>query len=173
MSDTRATAAASAVVFVAAIVAANWLTNRYGFVVVGFGLTATAGTYAAGATLTLRDNVQDGFGRVATLVLIAFGALLSAFVSSAELAVASGVAFAVAEVCDLAVYTPLRERNWTAAVWASGLVGAVVDSLLFLRMAFGSEAVTRDAVLGQVVGKGWALLAVWALTLTVRQRRVA
>jgi len=35
--------------FVAAIVLANWLTSRYGFVSVGLGLSATAGTYAAGA----------------------------------------------------------------------------------------------------------------------------
>jgi uncharacterized PurR-regulated membrane protein YhhQ (DUF165 family) len=95
------------------------------------------------------------------------GAGLSALVSPA-LAVASGVAFLVSEAADFAVYTPLRRRSWDAAVWASGLVGSLVDSVLFLGLAFGSAAVTPTAVAGQVVGKAWATAATWA---AVRWRR--
>jgi uncharacterized PurR-regulated membrane protein YhhQ (DUF165 family) len=153
--------------FVAAIVAANWLTNRYGFWPVGFGYEATAGTYAAGLTFTLRDAIQDRAGRLATIGLIAVGAAVTYLVSPA-LAVASGVAFLVAELADFAVYTPLRGRSWDVAVWASFLVGAVVDSVLFLHLAFGSGAVTRDAVLGQVIGKGWATLAAWGVLRSLR-----
>jgi hypothetical protein len=35
--------------YVASILGANWLVQHYGVVSVGFGLTATAGTFAAGA----------------------------------------------------------------------------------------------------------------------------
>lgn len=168
--SSRLLAYLSGVAFVVAIVLANYLTDRYGFVPVGFGLAATAGTYAAGATLTLRDNVQDGLGRLAVAALIVAGAGLSWAVSSPELALASGVAFFVAESIDALVYTPLRRRNWTAAVWISGLLGATVDSILFLSIAFGLAAVTSEAVAGQVVGKGWALLAVWAVTIAARPR---
>jgi uncharacterized PurR-regulated membrane protein YhhQ (DUF165 family) len=66
------------------------------------------------------------------------------------------------------VYTPLRERNRYGAVLLSNTVGAVVDSALFLALAFGS----LDFLPGQVVGK----LEVTLLTLAVmwlwRVRRV-
>jgi len=42
---------AAIVVFATAVAAANWLTARYGLIAVGLGLTATAGTYAAGLCL--------------------------------------------------------------------------------------------------------------------------
>jgi hypothetical protein len=44
-------AATAAIPHAAAIVAANQLTSRYGLIPVGFGLTATAGTYCAGCAL--------------------------------------------------------------------------------------------------------------------------
>jgi uncharacterized PurR-regulated membrane protein YhhQ (DUF165 family) len=49
------------------------------------------------------------------------GAGLSALVSP-QFAVASGIAFLVSELADLAVYTPLRQRNWLAAVALSNTV---------------------------------------------------
>ena len=52
------------------------------------------------------------------------------------------------ELADFAVYTPLQV-GWLRAVVASNIVGAVVDSALFLWLAFG----TLDFITGQVVGK--------------------
>src|SRR5688572_11355222 len=52
-------------IFVATVVAANILTAGFGLVPVGFGLTATAGTAAAGVTLLARDWVHDVAGRSA------------------------------------------------------------------------------------------------------------
>jgi hypothetical protein len=136
---------------------ANWLTARYGFVPAGFGLQVTAGTYAAGLALGFRDKVQDTMGRWGVLTAIGVGAFLSWWVAP-NLAVASGVAFALSELADTAVYTPLRNRGWTRAVIASNLVGAVVDTVVFLWIAFGWAAVT-GGLTGQVVGKLWATLA--------------
>ena len=67
---------------------------------------------------------------------------------------ASGVAFLLSEFADLAVYTPLARRRLVAAVVASSLVGLVVDSIIFLWLAFGS----LDFLAGQIVGKGWMVL---------------
>jgi len=55
--NTRALGAA--VVFLGLVVAANVLTSTYGLVPAGFGLTATAGTWAAGLVLLARDLVDD------------------------------------------------------------------------------------------------------------------
>ena len=48
----------AATVFAASATGANWLTSRYGFIPVGLGLSATAGTYAAGLCLLARDWVH-------------------------------------------------------------------------------------------------------------------
>jgi uncharacterized PurR-regulated membrane protein YhhQ (DUF165 family) len=47
--------------------------------------------------------------------------------------VASAVAFLFSELADFVVYQPLRERRWLLAVFASNVVGLVIDSILFLR----------------------------------------
>lgn len=148
--------------FIASILAANVAIETFGVVPVGFGLMAPAAVYVVGVTLLLRDLVQERFGARTTLVAVLAGAVLSAAVSP-QLAVASGVAFALSETLDLAVYTPLRRRNLLGAVAASNAVGLVVDSLVFLTLAFGSLAFLP----GQIVGKTWAslvglvLIAVW------------
>lgn len=45
--------------FLATILAANYVTTELGMVPVGFGLTATAGTWLAGLSFVLRDSLQD------------------------------------------------------------------------------------------------------------------
>lgn len=122
-------------VFVATVVAANALTSAYGLIPVGFGMTATAGTFAAGLTLLARDWVHDTAGRTAVLVCIGAGAVLSAGLAGPRLAVASGAAFAVSELADLLVYQPLRRHGWIPAALASNAVGAPVDTVVFLALA--------------------------------------
>jgi uncharacterized PurR-regulated membrane protein YhhQ (DUF165 family) len=146
--------------YIASIVAANWLIQTFGVVPVGFGLAAPAGVFAAGISFTLRDLAQESAGRWWTIAAIGAGALLSLGISAPQFAVASGIAFLVSELADLAVYTPLRERHWLTAVALSNTVGLLFDSCLFLLLAFGS----LDFLAGQVVGKlEMTLLAVVVL----------
>ncbi len=162
---------AALVTYVVAIVAANYLTAHYGMVSVGFGLVATAGTFAAGIALLLRDAVQDVAGRLAVLACIVVGAALTALTAPA-LAVASAVAFLVAELADMAVYTPLRERGWARAVVASNCVGAVIDTWLFLWIA--GFPVTPSGVGGQLVVKLlWATALPVVAVLAIRHIRAA
>jgi hypothetical protein len=60
----------ASLVFVGLVVAANWLTARYGMVA---GLV-TAGTFAAGLVLLVRDWLQEAGGRLLVVVCIAVGA---------------------------------------------------------------------------------------------------
>lgn len=139
--------------YLGCIVAANWLTARYGFVPAGFGLMATAGTYMAGLAFVARDAVQDTSGRIAVLVALVAGGVLSWFASTPHLAVASAAAFGLSELVDMAVYTPLRNRGYVRAALASNLVGSVVDTFVFLSLAgFGLAPLV---VAGQLVGKFW------------------
>lgn len=145
--------------YIATIIGANWAIETFGIVPVGFGLAAPAGVYFAGLAFTFRDLTHERLGRWWTVGAIFAGAALSA-VLSPTLAVASGTAFLLSELADFAVYAPLRERRWLLAVAASNTVGFIVDSAVFLTLAFGS----LQFLTGQVVGKGYmTLLAVIVL----------
>ena len=167
--------------FLASVPLANWLIGHVGTACVpngpclvpvapplfGPALLAPSGVLAAGAALVLRDAVQRSLGASWALVAIAAGTLLSALVAPPALVLASGTAFLLSEVTDFAVYTPLQRRGLLLAVVASSAVGLVVDSIVFLGLAFGS----LDYLAGQVVGKAWAVL--FALPLIRLLRRVA
>ncbi len=149
------------VAYVGTIVAANWATATFGLVPVGFGLLVTAGTFAAGAALLARDWVQTTSGKIVALGAIAVGAVLSWWLSSPALAVASGIAFACSELIDFAVFSPLRGRSLPLAVLASSVVSAPVDTVLFLWLA--GFPVTWQAVAGQFLVKTVMALAVAAV----------
>ena len=154
----------AALLVMGALVAANWVTTDYGFIPVGFGLEATAGTLFAGIMLASRDAVQDALGRWAVLVIILLGTVVSLAISAPQIALAAALAFGFAELCDFAVYTPIRskakfgDRRWAVAVVGSNIVGAVADTLIFLGVAFGPAAI-MPALPGQLVGKLWATVA--------------
>ena len=167
---------ASFACFLASIPLANWMIQHVGtvcvpegpcLVPVAPGLLAPSGVLTVGVALVLRDVVQRCLGLAWGLAAIAAGTVLSAFVAPTSLVVASGTAFALSELTDFAVYTPLQRRRLTLAVVASSSVGLVVDSLVFLSLAFGS----LDFLAGQVVGKLWAVLI--AIPLVRLVRRVA
>jgi queuosine precursor transporter len=162
--------------FLASIPLANWMILHVGtvcvpqgacLVPVAPGLLAPSGVLTVGAALVLRDVVQRCLGLTWGLAAIAAGTMLSALVAPAALVIASGSAFALSELVDFAVYTPLQRRRLTLAVVASSIGGLVVDSVVFLTLAFGS----LEFLAGQVVGKLWAVLI--AIPLMRLLRRVA
>lgn len=166
-----------AAAFVSSIVTANWLTTHYGFISVDFGLlglTASAGTFAAGAALIVRDATQDLLGRLGVLAVIVIGAAVSFLVSAHAIAYASALAVLVAELANYAVYTPLRtkshygDRRWSAAVVVASVIGSIIDTTVFLGVAFGASAIV-PALAGQLVGKAWATLGYLALGWMVRR----
>lgn len=153
-----------AILYIATILAANAAIEHFGAVPVGFGLLAPAGVYFAGLAFTFRDGVHERYGARGALVAIVVGTVLSIGVNPA-FALASGVAFGVSELADLLVYAPLRRQRPLLAVALSNTVGLMIDSVLFLWLAFSS----LEYLPGQLVGKGWAtllamiLLALWRL----------
>lgn len=154
------------VAFAACIPAANWMIHNIGTVCVpngpclipvGPGLTAPSGVLLVGLALILRDLVQRRLGIGWSFAAIGVGGLLSAFFASPALVIASVAAFLLSEIADLLVFTPLQKRGLVVAAAASSMVGLVVDSIVFLTLAFGS----LQFVSGQIVGK--ALMVALAL----------
>ena len=164
--------------FALCIPAANWLIGHAGAVCpsnspclipVAPYIMAPSGVPMIGLALVLRDLVQRRLGARWALVAIVAGTALSAILAISEteavlpfdfedplwkLVVASGVAFLFSEIADFAVYTPLQRKRLVLAVVASGLVGLLIDSLLFLQLAFGN----LDFLAGQIIGKAWVIL---------------
>ena len=155
-------AVAAMVGYLLAVVAANIASVCWPPLVVG-GLVVPAGTVFAGASLTARDLVQDRLGVRGVVMGIVAGAGLSAVFASQQIAVASVVAFTASEIVDALIYTRMRHRSRLGAVAMSNAGGLVVDSVLFVPLAFGAFT----AVPGQLVGKAVATL------LTLAALRIA
>jgi uncharacterized PurR-regulated membrane protein YhhQ (DUF165 family) len=161
--------------FAATVPTANWLIGNVGteclangpcLLPVGFGLYAPSGVLVIGAALVLRDMVHEAGGIWAALIAILIGGALSWAVAPPALVLASVAAFVLAELADLAVYTPLRRERLWLAVALSGLAGSIIDSAVFLWLAFGS----LDFIAGQVVGKLWMSIAAAVVILLSRAR---
>jgi hypothetical protein len=149
--------------FALCIPAANWLIGNAGttcipngpcLIPVAPGLTAPSGVLMIGLALVLRDLVQRRLGVRWVIAAIVAGAALSGALAPPRLVYASAAAFLLSELADCAVYTPLQRRRLVLAVLASSLVGLVIDSAVFLYLAFGS----LEFLAGQVVGKSWMVL---------------
>ena len=163
------------VLFGLTIPAANWMIGNAGAVCVPNGpclvpvwpgIMAPSGVLMVGLALVLRDIVQRRLGALAGLGAIAVGALISAMLAPPAIVLASVAAFLLSELADFAVYTPLQRRRFVTAVFASSVIGLVVDSLVFLHLAFGS----LDFLAGQIIGKAWMVLLALPLMHLLRRR---
>jgi uncharacterized PurR-regulated membrane protein YhhQ (DUF165 family) len=163
------------VLFGLTIPAANWLIGHVGtvcapqgpcLVPVAPGLMAPSGVMMIGFALVLRDLVQRRLGVGVSAGAILVGSAISALLAPPALVIASATAFFLSELADLAVYTPLARRRLVAAVVASSLCGLVVDSTVFLWLAFGS----LEFLPGQIVGKSWMVLLSIPFVAWLRRR---
>lgn len=161
--------------FAACIPAANWLIGNVGttcvtdgpcLIPVAPGIAAPSGVLMVGLALVLRDLAQRRLGLRWAVAAILAGTLLSVLLAPPALVIASGTAFLLSELADFAVYTPLQRRRLILAVLASSAVGLVIDSAVFLYLAFGSLAYFE----GQVIGKAWMVLIAMPVIWWLRQR---
>ena len=161
--------------FALCIPAANWMIGNAGTVCppggpclipVAPGVMAPSGVLMIGLALVLRDLVQRRLGLTWASGAILAGAILSAAIAPPSLVVASAAAFLLSEFVDLAVYTPLQRRRLVLAVLLSSGVGLVVDSVVFLYLAFGS----LEFLPGQVIGKAWMVVLALPAIRWLRRR---
>ncbi|TBA94339.1 VUT family protein (plasmid) [Rhizobium ruizarguesonis] len=161
--------------FAACIPLANYMIGHVGTVCVpegpclipvGFGLTAPSGVLLVGLALVLRDLVQRRLGLIWAIGAIIVGAFLSTTFTAPALALASASAFLTSELADLLVFTPLQKKGLVKAAFASSVAGLLVDSVMFLWLAFGS----LDFLAGQVVGKLIMVVAALPVIFWIRNR---
>ena len=168
------------IAFCATIPAANWMIGHVGTIctpngpclipvlptIGGMALMAPSGVLMIGVALVLRDLVQRRLGVAYSAGAVVLGAMLSSIFAPPALVIASAVAFLLSEFADMAVYTPLARRRLVTAVVASGAVGLVVDSVIFLWLAFGS----LEFLAGQIAGKALMVLLSIPFVMVLRRR---
>lgn len=141
----------------AAIVVASNILVQF---VLGDWLTWGAFTYPFAFLVTDVINRVYGVAAARRVVLAGFAvgvacSLIAAGLDKTTLriALASGTAFLVAQMLDIAIFDKLRDGRWWSAPLASSLIGSAVDTALFFGIAF-SAALPPD------VNTGWANEAV-------------
>ncbi|MDC0434527.1 queuosine precursor transporter [bacterium] len=113
---------------------------------------------------TARQIVYAGF---------AFGVALSLSVDTIEtrIAVASGTAFLLAQLLDVAVFDRFRKRSWWIAPSISSAISTVVDTLLFFAIAFAGTGLPWIQWATGDLGVKWAVAILSVLVYGLIARR--
>jgi len=158
--------------YLIAIIAANLLVVRF-----GPSVAVLNAFLFIGLDLTARDHLHEVWhhrGLVWKMTaLIATGSVLSWLLNrnAGQIALASFAAFACAGIADALAYHLVYRIPRLAKVNASNVAGAVVDSGIFVLLAFGLPFLWPIALgqLGAKIGGGF----VWSLVLHFLERRIA
>ncbi|MDZ7790717.1 MAG: queuosine precursor transporter [Xanthomonadales bacterium] len=101
-------------------------------------LTWGALTYPVSYFVTDLTNRRFGTVSARRVVYIGFAlaVLASIWLASPRIALASGAAFLVSQLMDVAIFDRLRSRAWWQPPLFSSVVGSLVDTALFFALAF-------------------------------------
>ncbi len=113
-------------------------------------LTWGAFTYPFAFLVTDLTNRFDGPKRARAVVLVGFalGLCLSAMLSPPRIAIASGTAFLIGQLLDIAVFSRLRNRFWLVPPLTASLLGSLLDTAIFFSLAFAPAFGFIDAFFG-------------------------
>lgn len=123
-------------------------------------------TIVTGLVLVVRDFAQREVGHW-VLLAMTVALILTALAAGPQLALASGGAFAIAELVDWALFTFTRYRL-SSRVLLSSAVAAPLDTVLFL---YGAQMIRPDQltlpnVSMSIAGKMLGALVIWWLIRT-------
>lgn len=109
-------------------------------------LTFGAFTYPFAFLVTDLANRTFGPGLARRVALVGFvvAVVMSAWLATPRIAVASGTAFLAAQLLDVAVFDRLRNGVWWRAPLASSAVASVLDTALFFTIAFSAVLPLAD-----------------------------
>jgi len=116
------------------VVASNWLVQ----ITINDWLTWGAFTYPIAflvSDLTNRRAGPHAARRVAWLGF-AIAIIVSAMISPARIAAASGLAFLCAQMFDITIFHRLRRQSWWRAPLIASVFASVLDTVIFFTCAF-------------------------------------
>ncbi|MBL8598333.1 MAG: VUT family protein [Devosia sp.] len=113
-------------------------------------LTWGAFTYPFAFLVSDLTNRHDGPNRARLVVLAGFvvGLVLSFWLSTPRIAIASGSAFLIGQLLDIAVFQRLRNRYWLIPPLSASLFGSLLDTAIFFTLAFAPALAFIDLGFG-------------------------
>ncbi|MEP3045553.1 MAG: VUT family protein [Roseibium sp.] len=117
-------------------------------------LTWGAFTYPIAFLVTDLTNRRFGPAAARKVVVVGFAlaVVLSIWLATPRIAIASGSAFLVAQLLDVTIFDRMRQMTWWKAPFASSLIGSVIDTILFFGIAFSASFAFIDAGFGMEDG---------------------
>lgn len=117
-----------------------------------FGLadTLTWGAFTYPFAFLVTDLTNRRFGPTAARRVVYAGFLLavvlSVWLATPRIALASGTAFLMGQLLDITVFSKLRRLAWWRAPLAASLLGSAVDTALFFALAFAGDPAMSGTV---------------------------
>jgi len=144
---------------VAVVAASNFLVQfpvdfQMGPVHLGDILTWGAFTYPVAFLITDLTNRTFGPARARLVVMAGFAVavLISIYLATPRIAIASGTAFLTAQFLDISIFDRLRTSVWWKAPVVSSLIGSAVDTMIFFSLAFAGPFALLDSLFGREDG---------------------
>lgn len=124
------------------VVASNVLV-QYPFTPFGLADVFTWGAFTYPVAFLVTDLTNRRFGPALARRVVAAGfaiaVVMSMLLSTPRIAVASGAAFLLAQLLDVAMFDRLRRGVWWRAPFVSSLIASVLDTLVFFSLAFSAS----------------------------------
>lgn len=135
------------------VVAASNILVQYPFNHLGLSEILTYGAFTYPVAFLVNDLSNRRFGpQFARKVVYAgfvIAVILSVWLATPRIAIASGSAFLCAQLLDVTVFSKLRQLTWWKAPFASAVFGSLLDTLLFFSIAFAAQFAWIDLATGR------------------------
>lgn len=105
----------------------------------------TWGAISYPVAFLVSDLLNRRFGPGSARRVAVFGfvvaVVFSIWVATPRIALASGLAFLLAQLLDIQVFDRLREQRWWRAPLLAGIAGATLDTFIFFSVAFAGTGI--------------------------------
>lgn len=117
-------------------------------------LTWGAFTYPVAFLVNDLTNRRYGKATARRVVYVGFAiaVILSIYLATPRIAIASGLAFLTGQLLDIQVFDRLRRTSWWKAPFMGTVFGSAFDTLIFFTLAFAPAFAGIDALFGMQDG---------------------
>ena len=137
------------------VVASNVLV-QYPFNHFGFGEILTWGAFTYPVAFLVNDLANRRYGKPAARRVVIAGfivaVVLSVWLATPRIAIASGTAFLTGQLLDIQVFDRLRRQTWWKAPFMATVFGSLLDTAIFFTLAFAPLFAGIDTAFGMEDG---------------------
>ena len=151
MVASRSSLGLAVLAMVGVVAASNYLV-QFPFQPLGLQDLLTWGAFTYPMAFLVTDLTNRKFGpqtaHKVVLAGFALAVILSIWLATPRIAIASGSAFLVAQLLDVFIFNRLRRDAWWKAPLTSSFLGSTLDTILFFGIAFAVQFALLDTSFG-------------------------